>query len=152
MDGLPKLTAKELKSQQARERYTALSVEEKAALVQRNPENRERKNSASTSGTDVAAIVYDVSPIDHYANFPNSVRKHILFVIFVLMDAEVRNSLFKEPVLHDAIKIGVNFRNQELLQPAEQNNAPGEPEVVIVEDDEVVIEPLPKKKRTGNKG
>ncbi|BAT16165.1 Os12g0182900 [Oryza sativa Japonica Group] len=51
MDGLPKLTAKELKSQRARERYTALSVEEKAALVQRNRENRERKNSASTSGT-----------------------------------------------------------------------------------------------------
>uniref|UniRef100_A0A0E0AC34 Sulfotransferase n=1 Tax=Oryza glumipatula TaxID=40148 RepID=A0A0E0AC34_9ORYZ len=100
MDGLPKLTANELKSQRARERYTALSVEEKAALVQRNPENRERKNSASTSGTgsqtvncqpsfqpvpsstpmssstpDVAAIVCDVGPIDHYANFPNSVRK-----------------------------------------------------------------------------
>uniref|UniRef100_A0A0E0Q0D2 Uncharacterized protein n=1 Tax=Oryza rufipogon TaxID=4529 RepID=A0A0E0Q0D2_ORYRU len=103
MDGLSKLTANELKSQRARERYTALSVEEKGALVQRNPENRERKNSASTSGT------------------------------------EVRNSLFKEPVLHDAIKI-------------EQNNAPGEPEVVIVEDDEVVIEPLPKKERTSNKG
>uniref|UniRef100_A0A0E0HTR0 Uncharacterized protein n=1 Tax=Oryza nivara TaxID=4536 RepID=A0A0E0HTR0_ORYNI len=116
IDGLSKLTANELKSQRARERYTALSVEEKGALVQRNPENRERKNSASTSGT------------------------------------EVRNSLFKEPVLHDAIKIGVNFRNQELLQPAEQNNAPGEPEVVIVEDDEVVIEPLPKKEHTGNKG
>jgi hypothetical protein len=51
MDGLSKLTAKELKSQRARERYTALSVEEKVALVQRNRENRERKNSASTSGT-----------------------------------------------------------------------------------------------------
>ncbi|BAH93639.1 Os06g0626466 [Oryza sativa Japonica Group] len=75
MDGLSKLTANELKSQRARERYTALSVEEKGALVQRNPENRERKNSASTSGTDVAAIVSDVGPIDHYANFPNSVRK-----------------------------------------------------------------------------
>ncbi|XP_052139796.1 uncharacterized protein LOC127758212 [Oryza glaberrima] len=75
MDGLPKLTAKELKSQRARERYTALSVEEKAALVQRNRENRERKNSASTSGTDVAAVVCDVGPVDHYANFPNSVRK-----------------------------------------------------------------------------
>uniref|UniRef100_I1Q3S4 Uncharacterized protein n=1 Tax=Oryza glaberrima TaxID=4538 RepID=I1Q3S4_ORYGL len=146
MDGLSKLTANELKSQRARERYTALSVEEKGALVQRNLENRERKNSASTSGTDVAAIVSDVGPIDHYANFPNSVRKSLL------MDAEVRNSLFKEPVLHDAIKIGVNFWNQELLQPAEQNNAPGEPKVVIVEDDEVVIEPLPKKEHTSNKG
>ncbi|BAD73112.1 hypothetical protein [Oryza sativa Japonica Group] len=49
------------------------------------------------------------------------------------MDAEVRNSLFKEPVLHDTNKVG-------------------EPEVVIVEDAEVVIEPVPKKKCTGNKG
>uniref|UniRef100_A0A0E0C2M4 Uncharacterized protein n=1 Tax=Oryza meridionalis TaxID=40149 RepID=A0A0E0C2M4_9ORYZ len=65
---------------------------------------------------------------------------------------EVRNSMFKEPVLHDANKVGMNFRKQKLLQMAEQNNAPGEPEVVIVEDAEVVIEPVPKKKCTGNKG
>uniref|UniRef100_A0A0D3GIV4 Sulfotransferase n=1 Tax=Oryza barthii TaxID=65489 RepID=A0A0D3GIV4_9ORYZ len=56
MDGLSKLTANELKSQRARERYTALSVEEKGALVQRNLENRERKNSASTSGTACAIL------------------------------------------------------------------------------------------------
>uniref|UniRef100_A0A0E0G5H2 Uncharacterized protein n=1 Tax=Oryza nivara TaxID=4536 RepID=A0A0E0G5H2_ORYNI len=68
------------------------------------------------------------------------------------MDAEVRNSLLKEPTLHDAIKIAVTYRKQELLQLEEQNNDPAEPEVVIVEDDEVVIEPVPKKKRTGNKG
>uniref|UniRef100_A0A0E0KSW8 Uncharacterized protein n=1 Tax=Oryza punctata TaxID=4537 RepID=A0A0E0KSW8_ORYPU len=65
--------------------------------------------------------------------------------------SKVRNSLFKEPVLHDAIKIGVTFRKQELLQMTEQNNASGEPEVVIVEDDEVVIEPVPKNKGTANK-
>uniref|UniRef100_A0A0E0NDP2 Uncharacterized protein n=1 Tax=Oryza rufipogon TaxID=4529 RepID=A0A0E0NDP2_ORYRU len=65
---------------------------------------------------------------------------------------EVRNSLLKEPTLHDAIKIAVSYRKQELLQLEEQNNDPAEPEVVIVEDDEVVIEPVPKKKRTGNKG
>ena len=35
------------------------------------------------------------------------------------MDAEVRNSLFKEPVLHDTNKVGVNFRKQKLLQMAE---------------------------------
>uniref|UniRef100_A0A0E0GQG0 Uncharacterized protein n=1 Tax=Oryza nivara TaxID=4536 RepID=A0A0E0GQG0_ORYNI len=68
------------------------------------------------------------------------------------MDAEVRNSLMKEPTLHDAIKIVVTYRKQELLQLQQQNNDLAEPEVVIVEDDEVVIEPVPKKKRTGNKG
>uniref|UniRef100_A0A0E0R7U7 Uncharacterized protein n=2 Tax=Oryza rufipogon TaxID=4529 RepID=A0A0E0R7U7_ORYRU len=159
MDGVPKLTVKELKK-----RYTALSVEEKAALVQRNRENRERKNSASISGTGSQTVncqpsfqpvpsstpmssstpgkhrfwptdhwsaadtrhcllpirpPYKASlnpttsvqccPVDHYANFPNSVRK------VTLMDS----------------------KNQELLQPAEQNNAPRKSEVVIVEDNEV---------------
>ncbi|BAD73061.1 hypothetical protein [Oryza sativa Japonica Group] len=51
---------------------------------------------------------------------------------------EVRNSLLKEPTLHDAIKIVVTYRKQELLQLKEQNNDPAKPEVVIVEDDEVV--------------
>uniref|UniRef100_A0A0D9YR36 Uncharacterized protein n=1 Tax=Oryza glumipatula TaxID=40148 RepID=A0A0D9YR36_9ORYZ len=50
---------------------------------------------------------------------------------------EVRNSLLKEPTLHDAIKIAVK---QELLQLEEQNNDPAEPEVVIVEDDEVMLD------------
>uniref|UniRef100_A0A0E0Q0D1 Uncharacterized protein n=1 Tax=Oryza rufipogon TaxID=4529 RepID=A0A0E0Q0D1_ORYRU len=115
MDGLSKLTANELKSQRARERYTALSVEEKGALVQRNPENRERKNSASTSGTGSQTVNCQPSfqPVPSSTPMSSSTP-------------EVRNSLFKEPVLHDAIKI-------------EQNNAPGEPEVVIVEDDEVII-------------
>uniref|UniRef100_A0A0E0BIP6 Uncharacterized protein n=1 Tax=Oryza glumipatula TaxID=40148 RepID=A0A0E0BIP6_9ORYZ len=126
MDGVPKLTAKELKSQQAREWYTALSVEEKAALVQRNRENRERKNSASISGTGSQTVNCQPS----FQPVPSSTPMSF-------STPEVRNSMFKEPVLYDAIKIGVNFRNQELLQPAEQNNAPGEPEVVIVEDDEV---------------
>ncbi|EAY82491.1 hypothetical protein OsI_37708 [Oryza sativa Indica Group] len=130
MDGLPKLTAKELKSQRARERYTALSVEEKAAWFKGTVKTGRgrilhlHRAQKCSSVEDVAAVVCDVDPVDHYANFPNSVRK------VALMDS----------------------KNQELLQPAEQNNAPGEPEVVIVEDDEVVIEPLPKKKRTGNKG
>jgi hypothetical protein len=51
MDGIPKLTANELRIQRDRERYAALSVEEKAARVQKNRENRKRKKSASTSGT-----------------------------------------------------------------------------------------------------
>ncbi|EEC76896.1 hypothetical protein OsI_15114 [Oryza sativa Indica Group] len=71
---------------------------------------------------------------------------------FQLEDVEVKNSLMKEPTLHDAIKIVVTYRKQELLQLQQQNNDPAEPEVVIVEDDEVVIELVPKKKRTGNKG
>uniref|UniRef100_A0A0E0LYP7 Uncharacterized protein n=1 Tax=Oryza punctata TaxID=4537 RepID=A0A0E0LYP7_ORYPU len=162
---------------------------------------------------DVAAVVCDVGPVDHYANFPNSVREVALmdsnyqvafmrafdqvtdfyqsqlitsetrrgivvatalevdkalnclsttaatkmlllnnhdFQRYALLE-EVRNSLFKEPVLHDAIKIGVTFRKQELLQMAEQNNASREPKVVIVEDDEVVIQPVPKNKGTANK-
>uniref|UniRef100_A0A0E0JG65 Uncharacterized protein n=1 Tax=Oryza punctata TaxID=4537 RepID=A0A0E0JG65_ORYPU len=214
MDGIPKLTANELRRQRDRERYVSLSVEEKAALVQKNRENRNRKNSATTSGTDVAAIVCDVGPEDHYARFPNSVREvalmdsnyQVAFLrafdevadfyrsqlitsetlrgIVVAMALEVdkasnclsttaattlmflhnrdyqryallekvRNSLLKEPSLHDAIKIVVTYRKQELMQLGEQNNDPAEPEVVIVEDDEVVIEPVPKKKRTSNKG
>ncbi|EEE50633.1 hypothetical protein OsJ_30840 [Oryza sativa Japonica Group] len=52
MDGIPKLTANELRRQRDRERYAALSVEEKAARVQKNRENRKRKKSASTSGTE----------------------------------------------------------------------------------------------------
>uniref|UniRef100_A0A0E0R7U6 Uncharacterized protein n=1 Tax=Oryza rufipogon TaxID=4529 RepID=A0A0E0R7U6_ORYRU len=202
MDGVPKLTVKELKK-----RYTALSVEEKAALVQRNRENRERKNSASISGTGSQTVncqpsfqpvpsstpmssstpgvqsncvfqevfisgrfvinivkqesivsgqritgaprtqgtVYSQSvPPIKLASIPLLRYKvrNSMFKEPVLHDAikiGVRNSMFKEPVLHDAIKIGigVNFRNQELLQPAEQNNAPRKSEVVIVEDNEV---------------
>uniref|UniRef100_A0A0E0Q0D5 Uncharacterized protein n=1 Tax=Oryza rufipogon TaxID=4529 RepID=A0A0E0Q0D5_ORYRU len=113
MDGLSKLTANELKSQRARERYTALSVEEKGAL-------------SLHEGSQTVNCQPSFQPVPSSTPMSSSTP-------------EVRNSLFKEPVLHDAIKI-------------EQNNAPGEPEVVIVEDDEVVIEPLPKKERTSNKG
>uniref|UniRef100_A0A0E0LUU5 Uncharacterized protein n=1 Tax=Oryza punctata TaxID=4537 RepID=A0A0E0LUU5_ORYPU len=138
--------------------------------------------------SDVVAIVCDVGPIDHYANFPNNVTEVALMdsnyqlaclrafdqvtdfyqsqlitgetrcgiVVATALEVDktskVRNSLFKEPGLHDAIKIGVTFRKQELLEMAEQNNALREPQMVIVEDNEMVIEPVPQKKRTSNKG
>ncbi|BAF26142.1 Os10g0168900 [Oryza sativa Japonica Group] len=61
MDGIPKLTANELRRQRDRERYAALSVEEKAARVQKNRENRKRKKSASTSGTGVLGDIKNLS-------------------------------------------------------------------------------------------
>uniref|UniRef100_A0A0E0K3D6 Uncharacterized protein n=1 Tax=Oryza punctata TaxID=4537 RepID=A0A0E0K3D6_ORYPU len=60
MDGVPKLTANELRRQRDRERYASLSVE-KAALVQKNHENRNRKNSATTSGTCVLRDITNLS-------------------------------------------------------------------------------------------
>uniref|UniRef100_A0A0E0CK04 Uncharacterized protein n=1 Tax=Oryza meridionalis TaxID=40149 RepID=A0A0E0CK04_9ORYZ len=57
MDDVPKLTVKELRRQRDRERYTALSVEETATLVQKNRENKERKKFASTSGTGVDIFI-----------------------------------------------------------------------------------------------
>uniref|UniRef100_A0A0E0KG49 Uncharacterized protein n=1 Tax=Oryza punctata TaxID=4537 RepID=A0A0E0KG49_ORYPU len=64
MDGVPKLTANELRRQRDRERYASLSVEEKAALVQKNRENRNRKNSATTSGTGVLGDITNLSAVE----------------------------------------------------------------------------------------
>uniref|UniRef100_I1NZS5 Uncharacterized protein n=1 Tax=Oryza glaberrima TaxID=4538 RepID=I1NZS5_ORYGL len=111
-----------------------------------------------TSETRRGIVVATALEVDKASNCLSTIAATTLMFLhnrdyqrYALLE-EVRNSLLKEPTLHDAIKIAVTYRKQELLQLEEQNNDPAEPEVVIVKDDEVVIEPVPKKKRTGNKG
>uniref|UniRef100_A0A0E0QWS8 IBB domain-containing protein n=1 Tax=Oryza rufipogon TaxID=4529 RepID=A0A0E0QWS8_ORYRU len=81
MDGIPKLTANELRRQRDRERYAALSVEEKAARVQKNRENRKRKKSASTSGTAIistCAFLHTRVFLHTCLQKPTNLRKYFL--------------------------------------------------------------------------